>query len=51
MTYVLIALAGLSVGGVIAMLQQKRPLWVVLVFGVVAAVFLALGLVSMQQQS
>lgn len=42
--YVYFALAGLLVGGMVAMRQQRRSLWVVLGFGVLAAVFLWFGL-------
>ncbi len=46
MQYVFFALAGLLVGGVIATRQQKRPVWVSLVFAVLAAVFLWFGLAA-----
>jgi hypothetical protein len=42
--YFYFALTGLLVGGIIATRQQKRPIWVSLVLGVLAAVFLWFGL-------
>lgn len=44
MVYVYFALAGLLVGGLIAMWQQKRPVWVRLLFGAFAVLFLVAGL-------
>ncbi|HEY6738912.1 MAG TPA: hypothetical protein VI076_08685 [Actinopolymorphaceae bacterium] len=44
MQYLCFAAAGLLVGGVIATRQQKRPVWVTILMGLLAAVFLWLGL-------
>ncbi|MBM7788549.1 hypothetical protein [Tenggerimyces flavus] len=44
MQYVWFALAGLSAGGIIAMRQQKRPWWVLVVFALLAVAFVWFGL-------
>lgn len=44
MEYLYYALAGLLVGGAIAMWQQKRPWWVTTLFAVLALLSLAAGL-------
>ncbi|HZC26007.1 MAG TPA: hypothetical protein VE287_03220 [Actinopolymorphaceae bacterium] len=49
MTYLYFALAGLLVGGVIATRQQKRRIWVSLIFGALAAIFLWAGLAEMRR--
>lgn len=44
MEYIYFILAGLLVGGAIAMWQQKRPWWVAVIFAVLAVLALAAGL-------
>lgn len=44
MQYLWFALAGLSAGGIIAMRQQKRPIWVLLIFAALAVAFVWFGL-------
>ncbi|GAA2757062.1 hypothetical protein [Actinopolymorpha rutila] len=44
MEYVYFAFAGLLVGGMIASRQQKRSIWLTVVLGVLAGVFLWAGL-------
>lgn len=44
MEYIYFILAGLLLGGAIAMWQQKRPWWVTVIFVVLAVLALAAGL-------
>jgi hypothetical protein len=44
MQYLWFALAGLSAGGFLAMRQQKRAIWVLVIFLLLAALFVWFGL-------
>jgi hypothetical protein len=43
MQYLWFALAGLSAGGFIAMRQQRRPIWVLVIFVLLAGLFVWFG--------